>query len=302
MHICYVDESGTPDIDNIGNTTHFVLAGISLPIEFWRDADKEITKIKKEYGFADENEIHTAWLNRKYIEQKFISNFDNLNHTNRRKEVRTARKSNLYKLQKNQNRTYGRTKKDYKKTDPYIHLTHKERKEFVEKIAESVAKWSDVRLFADCIDKTFFDPQKAGHSVGEEAFDQLISRFNTFLENKSRSPNSNQKNLGIIVHDNNVEVAGERMKMMRNFFSTGTKYRKDIDNVIETPLFVDSNLTSMVQIADLCAYALRRYIENRERNLFDRIFRRADRKNNKLVGIRHFTDPNLKCDCDLCST
>ena len=86
--------------------------------------------------------------------------------------------------------------------------------------------------------------------------------------------------------------------MMRSFFQEGTRHLKNIDNVIETPLFVDSNLTSMVQIADLCAYALRRYIENGERNLFDRIFKRADRKNNRLVGIRHFTDPN--CACLLC--
>ena len=32
MYLCYIDESGTSDIP--GNTSHFILAGLSLPI--WR--------------------------------------------------------------------------------------------------------------------------------------------------------------------------------------------------------------------------------------------------------------------------
>jgi hypothetical protein len=32
------------------------------------------------------------------------------------------------------------------------------------------------------------------------------------------------------------------------------KAKRRIDNIIETPLFVDSRLTRMVQIADLCSY------------------------------------------------
>ncbi len=71
-----------------------------------------------------------------------------------------------------------------------------------------------------------------------------------------------------------------------------------LKNIIETPLFVSSELTSMVQLADVCAYALRRYLENGEERLFDHIFKRADRKEDVVVGVRHFT--NISCPCKIC--
>jgi hypothetical protein len=57
-------------------------------------------------------------------------------------------------------------------------------------------------------------------------------------------------------------------------------------------------LTGMVQIADLCAYSLRRYLENGEEELFELIFERADRKEGIVVGVRHFSDAS--CSCRIC--
>ena len=34
MHLCYIDESGTPDVP--GTTSHYVLAGLSIPDNFWK--------------------------------------------------------------------------------------------------------------------------------------------------------------------------------------------------------------------------------------------------------------------------
>ena len=85
---------------------------------------------------------------------------------------------------------------------------------------------------------------------------------------------------------------------MKGFHFRGTLWTT-IKHIIETPLFVDSQLTSMVQISDLCAYALRRYLENGEEELFDLIFTRADRKGGVAVGVRHFADP-LICECKIC--
>jgi hypothetical protein len=87
---------------------------------------------------------------------------------------------------------------------------------------------------------------------------------------------------------------------MKQFHKTGTLWTKEINNIIETPLFVDSELTSMIQIADLCAYALRRYLENNELELFQEIYKRADRKEEIVVGVRHFTKDS--CNCEICKT
>lgn len=101
----------------------------------------------------------------------------------------------------------------------------------------------------------------------------------------------------MLIHDNNQTVAGRLTELMKTFLRTGTLWT-EVDRVIETPMFVDSQLTNMVQIADLCAYALRRYLENGEEELFDLIFQRADRAGGAAVGVRHFTRPG--CGCKIC--
>ena len=84
---------------------------------------------------------------------------------------------------------------------------------------------------------------------------------------------------------------------MIKFHKQGTLWTQ-VENIIETPLFVDSQLTCMVQVADLCSYSLRRFLENNETFLFDNIFKRADRKFGKVVGIRHFSKKD--CPCKIC--
>ncbi len=108
----------------------------------------------------------------------------------------------------------------------------------------------------------------------------------------------NSTSLGLLIHDNNETVAKKHTEVMKQFYKNGTLWTR-IQRIIETPLFVDSQLTSMVQIADVCAYALRRYLENGEEELFDLVFQRADRKDGKVVGVRHFTKAG--CSCKICS-
>jgi hypothetical protein len=80
MYICYVDESGTSDIP--GNTSHFVLAGLSIPIEKWKECDIQVDSIRATYGIS-EHEVHVAWLLRTYLEQSKIKNFSTLDWTER---------------------------------------------------------------------------------------------------------------------------------------------------------------------------------------------------------------------------
>jgi len=84
MYLCYIDESGTSDIP--GNTSHFILAGLSVPIWHWKDCDREIEAIKRNYSLKN-LEIHVAWLLRPYLEQTRIADFKSLNYMQRRFEV-----------------------------------------------------------------------------------------------------------------------------------------------------------------------------------------------------------------------
>ncbi|MGD9700748.1 DUF3800 domain-containing protein [Acinetobacter sp.] len=293
MNLCYIDESGTSSIP--GNTSHYILAGLSIPVEFWKKCDNDINKLKKKWNISGK-EIHTAWILRPYVEQKKIHDFNEMDYTQRIYEVNKFRKNELYRLQKMKSRQYFQTKKNFSKTDAYIHLTYEERKILIKQFSKLIAGWGFARLFAECIDKAWFDPARTRQSIDEQAFEQIVSRYEHYLQIIS-SPDS-RKVMGMIIHDNNQTIAKRLTDLMIQFHINGTLWTK-IKNIIETPLFVDSQLTSMVQAADLCSYALRRYFENQEDELINSIFVRADRKDGKVVGVRHFSDP--KCQCMICS-
>ena len=158
MYLCYFDESGTPELP--GNSSHYVLAGMAIPIERWKECETDIVSIKTKYNLKD-SEIHTAWLLRKYIEQNKIPNFDKLSYQRRRAEVVKLRNAELLRLQKSNPKTYRQTKKNYRHTDSYIHLTLEERITIVDEIAITIGGWKYARLFAECIDKLYFDPSKS---------------------------------------------------------------------------------------------------------------------------------------------
>jgi Protein of unknown function (DUF3800) len=291
VYFCYIDESGTPEVP--GNTSHYVLAGLSIPISYWKLCEKGISSIKQKYDLQD-SEVHTGWIVRKYLEQNNITGFEGINYAQRRYEVQKLRKAELLKLQKSPNKShYKQTRKNYRQTEAYIHLTYNERIAFIRELADLVGKWSFARLFAECINKIHFDPIRAKHSVDEQALEQLVSRFEQYMKIVSKSTKNSQL-FGTLVHDNNETVSKKHTALMKKFHSYGTLWTS-IEHIIETPFFVNSELTSLVQIADLCCYSLRRYFENNETDLLNRIQSRFDRKNSKIVGVRHFTDISCKC-------
>ena len=104
---------------------------------------------------------------------------------------------------------------------------------------------------------------------------------------------------GLLIHDNNETVSKKHTELMKRFHKQGTLWTS-IKHIIETPLYVNSELTGMVQIADLCAFALRRFFENQETDIFDRIKPRIDSHRGKMVGVRHFT--GQACNCEICSS
>ncbi len=296
MIFCYIDESGTSSIP--GNSKHFVLAGIAIPISKWKQCENDIYSIKQKYNLQTE-EIHTGEIIRAYLEQNKINNFDQLDYATRRREVEKYRNNELLRLQGSKNqKLYYKTKKNYRKTQSYIHLSYKERKQLILDIAKLIGSWGGFsRLFAECIDKIHFNPTIATSTIDVQAFEQLVSRFEQYL--KIFTKNTNVKQYGLLIHDNNETICKKHTELMKSFHRKGTLWT-DIQNIIETPLFVDSQLTSMVQIADVCSYSLRRYLDNDEDYLFNEIFKIADKKDGKVVGVRHFTSSS--CPCKICAS
>jgi len=112
MYLCYIDESGTPDIP--GNTSHFILAGLSIPIWHWRSADRDISRILTKWGLAGQ-ELHTAWILRAYREQSVVPNFQSLTWEQRKAAVARERARHLLELQKTrQHKAYQQQRKNFR--------------------------------------------------------------------------------------------------------------------------------------------------------------------------------------------
>lgn len=295
MRICYLDESGTPEL--VGGTSHFVLLGLSIPAETWRNKDTEISIIKQRFGIVDA-EIHAGWIARRYLEQEKIGRFEAMGIVERRIAVQRARDAFLIKRAALHGpASVVETRKNFRKTAPYIHLTMAERRDLLRQVGERVGTWGDCHIFAECCDKTTFAGQLPRTPPFEEAFSQVVSRFHRFLIELP------DPEFGLFVQDNNETMARRLTELMRIFHRRGTQWG-NLQRLVETPLFVDSSLTSMVQIADVCAYATRRFCENEETYLFDLIYPRIHRAGGRLVGMRHYTNRDevhgRRCTCRIC--
>lgn len=302
MYFCYLDESGTPQLG--AQTSHFILLGMAIPAAAWHEKDRRVNVIKARYGLKDV-EIHTGYIARRFPEQEHIANFDQMDFIQRRAAMGLERKNSLIKTAALKTSAHLKMlKRLYTKSADYIHLTHAQRTKLLQELADEIGSWNDTRLFAEAVDKATMPP---GADIFEKAFEQVVTRFHTFLV-KWESGRLNQggsvsatsvDNFGLLIEDNNQTVAKNITALMRKFHRQGTLWAR-VERIIETPLFVDSSLTSMVQMADLCAYATRRFFENGEEDLFDRVFGRFDQARGRIVGIRHYVGAK-PCTCKVCA-
>ncbi|MEW6350324.1 MAG: DUF3800 domain-containing protein [Thermodesulfobacteriota bacterium] len=292
-YLCYLDESGTPD--HTSNTSHFVLLGVAFHVKYWSATAKRVEEVKQTYGLSG-TEIHTGWLARRYQAQESVAGFANLDWSNRRLRteqewqniIRSGRVTMTEKAVRNE-------KKRYQKSRPYFHLSFEDRLNLLRDICDSLNAFGFVRIFAESINKTSCRT-KTKHQIIEQTFMQVVTRFEYYLSVMTQTSGTHQ--YGILIQDNNDTVNGRIKEYMEYFHEFGTLYR-NIDHIVETPFFVDSELTNMVQVADVCAYAFRRFHEKGETDLFDRIYSRIDRRGPTLVGARHYVQGG-GCTCRLC--
>jgi Protein of unknown function (DUF3800) len=286
VYILYVDESGVEQL-NVP-PPHFVLLGLMIPASDWKSLDASIEAVKARYGLAG-IEIHTAWMTRRYSEQEKISGFASLDRGARvaafQKEVH--RRSGVLGVRGNRKKIKA-YRKECREISRYAHLTRDERRSCLRDLATELANWNGIKIFADAISKS--DYQTGVRTPYEMAFEQVLTRYQAYLSRVEGS--------GIVVHDNNDTVAPRLSQLSRKFHEEGTFYLR-IPSIVETPLFVDSSLTSMIQMADLCSYALRRTLEKNETDIWDIVEPLVDELHGKNVGVRHYTGPR-PCNCRIC--
>ena len=151
--------------------------------------------------------------------------------------------------------------------------------------------YSTTTAFACAIHKPSFPDE----DPVERAFEDLCSRFDQHLKNLSEGAD---KQRGLIILDKS-SYETSLQKLSRDFRRYGTRWNS-IQNLAETPLFLDSKASRLIQLADHIAYSVFRRYEVSDTWMFDQIVSRIKQKDGVLHGLAHLQKTDKNCMCPAC--
>lgn len=307
MYLLYVDASGTAELSDV-NTRHYVLVGLCVHEGTWFALDKRLNGLKSSFcEYGREFELHAKQFTCSIKEQDEIPNFADMSWTDRRARVMAIRKAKI------DAETMAPAKKKrmerFKSTEPFVHLSRLERSRLLEKALDLVGAHEGIRLFGEAVSKVHPGVITGNIDPVSQAFEQVVSRFDAYLKRRDdwklqRSPRRSIDN-GLLVLDQDYSTEATIFKQFRGYRRDGHPWGK-MRHVIDVPFFASSEHVCGLQLVDICAYAVRRYLDtnavsgsHEERN-FQRIYHKFDRDNlGKLHGLRHYVSAG-SCNCQIC--
>ena len=147
-------------------------------------------------------------------------------------------------------------------------------------------------VFACAVHKPSYPRQDAM----ELAFEDLCSRFSMHLNNMSKDGRQRERGL-IILDESSYETSLQRLAL--DFRTLGTRWGV-IQNLAETPLFVDSKASRCIQMADHIAYSVYRRYQHKDATFFDEIVGKFAQHQGVLHGLAHKQTKHSQCMCPAC--
>lgn len=306
MYLLYADASGTPELRD--NSKHYVLLGVCVPEGSWFALNKRIQNLKARYhppgrGF----ELHAKQFACSIKEQEEIPAFAQMSWTDRRDRVLQFRQDRIDAEENSGEKD--RLRKKYRETEPFVHLDRLERSRLLEDALDLVGEHQGLRLFGEAISKAHAGVRSGEIDPVKQAFEQVVSRFDAFLRRRHQwrldgNPRASSNN-GLLILDRDYSKERSITRQFDIIRQEGHTWGQ-LGYVIDVPFFASSEQLGGLQVADICAYAVRRYLDksaavgsHEERN-FQRIFPRFDQDvRGKLHGLRHFTKAG-SCTCLIC--
>ena len=149
-------------------------------------------------------------------------------------------------------------------------------KDCLQIIADSHGK---VRLFACVVEK--------GANISQEViphcFEQISSRFDKYL---ARMHQNGDTQRGIAIFDKS-STEKSIQQLAWQFKNNGHQFGA-LRNFSEVPVFLDSKVSRLIQLADLVAYAIFRHHENADSSYYNVIARCFDHNNGVVHGLREY--------------
>ena len=152
------------------------------------------------------------------------------------------------------------------------------RETLIADVLRLVASDRGIRLFASVIAKS----AALTVDITGDLFTQAASRFDMFLGRVFRQ--KGQAARGIAIFDKSAtELTIQRLSHV--FTSTGHQWGRRINNFAEVPLFLDSKMSRLIQVADLIAWSIFRHFEYKDSAYFSIIQNCFDADGKDIYGL-----------------
>ena len=181
-----------------------------------------------------------------------------------------------------------------RRTRPWRGMDPDEAKGVIKAVLDVLRRsYDSARAFACAVHKASYpdrDPM-------ELAFEDLCSRFDMYF-NRLRAEGDRQR--GLLILDESAHKT-TLQRMAREFRTLGTQWGV-IRNLADTPLFIDSRASRLVQLADHVAYAVPvfgRY-NARDANYIDVMSAKFDSVDGVVHGLSYKQKHDPHCMCIAC--
>lgn len=179
-----------------------------------------------------------------------------------------------------------------RRSHPWKGMTREEAQGVIKSVLKVIANsYETARTFACAIHKPSFQ----GRDPVEMAFEDLCSRFDLYLT-KLRDSGDRQRGL-LILDESSHETSLQNMA--RDFRILGTRWGV-LRNLADTPFFVDSKSSRLVQLADHVAYATFRRYQAGDSQYFDIIAGKFHSDEGVIHGLAHKEAGTAQCMCIAC--
>ena len=131
----------------------------------------------------------------------------------------------------------------------------------------------------------------------EIAFEDLLQRFDLYL-GRLHSKGDTQR--GLLILDKTTQETTLQQLAIK-FRTFGTQWGA-IQYLADTPLFIDSRASRVIQLADHVAYAVFRRYQASDAQYFDIIANKFDQEGGVVHGLSHKELGNPACMCIACLT
>lgn len=180
----------------------------------------------------------------------------------------------------------------------WSHVPIADRRQLIRAVFRHLARWSAPsgrapKFFAVAVHK----PSRPGRDPTELAHEEIFMRFDEFL---TRLHNAGESHRSLVVAD---DSSYERLVQgwVPRWKRSGTRGGR-LHSFAEVPLYVDSEVSRLVQAADFVAWATWNYYEHGHPEFFERLHERFDADSGVQHGVVHLSRRHRRCACQACAS